>query len=80
MFLKPAPSGPGRGAEQMSGSGSQAWSRMLGTGPATHFPTKHSENICTVSKASPALIALIAARSALAGSPRWDEGEKIALN
>lgn len=25
----------------------RAWSRMLGTRPATHFPIKHSENICT---------------------------------
>lgn len=25
----------------------RAWSRMLRMRPATHFPIKHSENICT---------------------------------
>ncbi|KAG3284428.1 hypothetical protein H1C71_008026, partial [Ictidomys tridecemlineatus] len=47
VFLKPAPSGPGGGAQQMSGFGSQGLEPDAEMRPATHFPIKHSENICT---------------------------------
>lgn len=48
VFLEPAPSGPGGwGPSRCLGLVARAWSRMLRTRPATHFPIKHSENIYT---------------------------------
>ena len=83
VFLKPAPSGPGGGApSRCLDLVARAWSRMLRTRPATHFPIKHSENICTGFQGFSLTNCFDYCVKLRTGTFPWccDEGEKIALN
>lgn len=59
-FSSPRPRGLGVGPEQMSAFGGQGPEPDAENEACNSFlPVRHSQNICTVSKASPSLIALI---------------------